>query len=219
MTEVDGFYDDVQDQSYNMVMYLVEPDGSQKERRLTYKAKGEYFAITHFHYPDSVNGMGFLQEPGDNMHVYLPEFQKVRKVAAHTKRQSFMGSDFSYHDMNNERYTHDYDAELVDDSGDSYIVKLTPKPGVDIEYSKLMLTVEPGTFMIDTIEFYDEGGQKVKLQTREDAVKLDNIWMQRKITMEDLRSHHKTVLLLQDIKLNTGISDDEFSVRNLRRVN
>lgn len=218
MKEVDAFYDDVQDQQYEMTMMLVEPDGAKKERRMTYKAKGEYKAITRFHFPDSVKGMGFLQEEGDNFHVYLPDFQKVRKVAAHAKRQSFMGSDFSYNDMNNRRFTLDYDAKLVDDTGARYIVELTPKPDRDVEYSRLVLTVQPDTFMIDTIDFVDDKGQKVKRQTRDDETKIGDIWMQRRVTMEDLRTGHKTVLQMADIKLNEGVADDEFSVRQLRRV-
>lgn len=219
MIEVDGFYDDVHDQQYEMSMELVEPDGARKERRLSYKAKGEFKAITRFNYPESVDGMGFLQEEGDNFHVYLPEFHKVRKVAAHTKRQSFMGSDFSYNDMNNRRYTLDYEARIVDDGGARYIVELTPKPGTDVEYSKLILKVEPEHFMIDSIDYFDAGGQQVKRQLREEPVEIDGIWIQQRITMEDLRSGHKTVLHLGGIQLNQGIADDEFSVRRLRRVN
>lgn len=218
MKGVDSFYDDVKDQQYSMRMVLVEPDGSTKERRMHYKAKGEHKAITRFIFPESVNGMGFLQEEGDNFHVYLPEFQKVRKVAAHTKRQSFMGSDFSYNDMNNRRYTIDYDAKLVDDTGERYIVELTPKAGSDIEYSKLVIKVQPETFMIDVIEFHDAKGKVIKRQTRDDETRLEGIWMQRRITMEDLRTRHKTVLHLEEIRLNKGIPDEEFSVRALRRV-
>jgi outer membrane lipoprotein-sorting protein len=219
MRGVDSFYDSARDQQYDMRMLLVEKDGSTKERRMSYKAKGEHKAITRFDFPESVNGMGFLQEEGDNFHVYLPEFQKVRKVAAHTKRQSFMGSDFSYNDMRNRRFTMDYDARLVDASGARYLVELTPKPGSDIEYSKLMLTVQPDTFMIDVIEYFDASGARVKRQLREDAIKHGDIWMQQKVTMEDLRTGHKTVLFLGNIRLNQGIADDEFSVRHLRRVN
>ena len=185
---------------------------------MSYKAKGEFKAITRFHYPDAVKGMGFLQEEGDNFHVYLPDFQKVRKVAAHSKRQSFMGSDFSYNDMNNRRYTFDYDAKLVDDSGDRYVVELTPKAGRDLEYSRLVLHVLPDTFMIETIDFMDEKGQQVKRQLRDDETKIGDIWMQRRVTMEDLRTGHKTILTMADIRLNQGIPDDDFSVRMLRRV-
>ena len=219
MKRVDSFYDNVQDQQYEMVMTLVEPDGATKERRLSYAAKGEFKALTRFHFPDSVDGMGFLQEEDDNFHVYLPQFHKVRKVAAHTKRQSFMGSDFSYNDMNNRRYTIDYQAELLDDSGERYIVELTPKPDRELQYSRLLLTVQPDTFMIDTIEYFDETGEKVKVQSRDKETKIEGIWMQQRVTMEDVRTGHKTVLEFDDIRLNQSLPDDLFTVRNLRRKN
>lgn len=218
MARVDSFYDNARDQQYSMKMILVEPDGARKERRLSYRAKGEDLAITRFHYPDSVDGMGFLQEENDNFHVYLPDFQKVRKVAAHTKKQSFMGSDFSYNDMNNRRYTRDYEAKLLDDSGDRYLVELTPKPDTNIEYARLVLTVVPGTWVIETIDYYAQDGEQVKRQTRDDLVEVQGILIQRRVTMEDLKSGHKTILQMSDIVFNQGLDDDVFSVRNLRRI-
>ncbi len=218
MKGVDSFYDAAKDQQYHMTMVLIDSGGERRERRISYMAMGEKHSLTRFLYPASVRGMGFLQAGEDTFHVYLPDFHKVRRVAAHAKRQSFQGTDFSYNDMKNQRFTVDYEAKLVGREAGHYIVDLEPRPKSDIEYSRIRLTVEPDHFMVLTLDYFDARGKRVKRQSREEPELVQGIWMQHKVTMKDLRTGHRTELHIDNIRFNRGLTKDRFTIRELRKA-
>src|SRR5436190_1050793 len=55
--------------------------------------------LVRFTAPGDVKGMGVLVENNETMYVFLPGFQRVRRMGSHVKNQTFMGSDFSFEDM------------------------------------------------------------------------------------------------------------------------
>ena len=45
--------------------------------------------------------------------------------------------------------------------------------------------------------------------------KVGNYWNAAEIEMTDLKKNHKTKMQMSDVKYDSGLSDDEFTVRKL----
>ena len=65
------------------------------------------------------------------------------------------------------------------------------------------------------VEYYDKSGVLYKVLTRDKVEKIGNFWESRETVMEDLKSNHKTKILLLDAKYDQGIGEDKFSERFL----
>ena len=67
------------------------------------------------------------------------------------------------------------------------------------------------------IEFFDARGAAVKRLTQRGLERRDGYWFARELEMEDLRSGHRTRLVVREIRFDVGLSDDFFSRRTLER--
>src|SRR5262249_19575880 len=123
--------------------------------------------LVRFASPPDLRGMGILVESRDTMYVYLPGFDKVRRVGTHARTQNVMGSDFNYDDMGVLRYSHDYDAQLEKTTPAEYVIDLNSKPGRDPIYTKLRAWVSRKCLQYAKIEYYDAHGMHVRTHLRE----------------------------------------------------
>jgi outer membrane lipoprotein-sorting protein len=163
--------------------------------------------------------MGVLVEDKDTMYVYLPGFQKVRRVGTHVKNQTFMGSDFSYEDMSITRYGAVYDAKLIGQDDKQWEIELAVKPGVEIEYPRVKMWVLKKEHQPSKIEFQDASGKTLKTEEFKDY-KTDgaNHYGPSSLTVTDhRRNNHKSEIIFTGVKLNTGLKDDLFTQRSLQR--
>ncbi len=206
-----------QDREVTDKMVLVKKDGSQKQREIKVYQKGNHKRLLIFLSPADVKGVGFLSLSDDEMYLYLPAFRKIRRIASHIKNEDFMGTDFSYEDLAETEYTDDYAATLKDEGENAYILELKPKENADVSYSKQLMWVDKETYIPKRTEYYSKSGMLIKVMTAESIEKIDGYWFPRKMTMETVKSGHKTLLELVEIKHDSGLGDDFFSQRNLKR--
>jgi len=96
-------------------------------------------------------------------------------------------------------------------------LKLTPRKGRTSDYSKLIMYARTDNFYPEKIEYYDKAGNLCKILTRRRIEKVGNYWIAIETEMKDLRKNHTTKLMLEDIKFDTNLSDDIFTLRNLER--
>ena len=99
-------------------------------------------------------------------------------------------------------------------NGRYYILELIPKSRSN--YSKVIVNINKAHYYPELMEFYDRRGTKVK-EASYQFEKIGDYWNSRKIEMKDLKKDHKTIMLMSDVKYDTGISDDEFTVRKLKQ--
>ena len=170
--------------------------------------------------PGDVKGMGVLVENQDIMYVFLPGFQKVRRVGTHVKNQTFMGSDFSYEDMSLSRYSPTYDAKLVKEDAKSWELELTVKPGQEIEYPHVHMWVDKKSMQPTKIDYMDASGKVLKT-----AEYFDYHIDGRPRTGARRRSWSPIIAAtitrarssFASTKLNQGLKDDFFTQRTLIR--
>ncbi|MEZ5069447.1 MAG: outer membrane lipoprotein-sorting protein [Bacteroidales bacterium] len=193
-------------------LVLIDKSGKEESREALIKQKGSDMRIMRFTAPASQAGISVLALPNDVMYMYLPAFGKERRIAGSIKNQNFAGTDFSYDDMEPIPYSDKYVPTLKGSEGDAYLLELVPKNRSS--YSRILARVHREHFYPLRMEYYDQGGTKIKEATYV-WKKVGTYWSSAEIEMTDLKKGHRTKMLMSDVVFDSGLSDDEFTVRKL----
>lgn len=217
--KVDTAMNNFTDGEFESKLFIREPGGAAREIDFTTFQKVPDKRLVRFSAPGDLKGMGVLVENKDVMYVFLPGFQKVRRVGTHVKAQTFMGSDFSYEDMSLSRYSPTYDAKLVKEDANSWELDLTVKPGQEIEYPRVHMWVEKKSHQPTKIDFMDAGGKVLKTTEYFDYhIDGGSHYGPAKVVVTDhRRNDHKSEIQFVSTKLNQGLKDDFFTQRTLIR--
>jgi outer membrane lipoprotein-sorting protein len=205
------------DQDFTVKLVLIEKNGATKERIMNMKQKGSDKRYVKFLSPADQRGIAFLSLPGDLMYIYLPSYAKVRRIASHVKNTSFAGTDFTYEDMEAVKFSQKYNAELLREETDSFVVQLTPKPGVQSDYSKLIMWIRKDIFFPVRVEMYDRGGNLYKLMTRSGIEKANGYWVSKEAEMKNVKTGDSSKMIFQEIIFDSGLSDSIFTTQYLSR--
>ncbi|UCH13589.1 MAG: outer membrane lipoprotein-sorting protein [Bacteroidales bacterium] len=192
---------------------LIDKNGKQEIRKANIKQKGTDKRIIRFTSPASQAGISVLSLPDDVMYLYLPAFGKERRISASVKNQNFAGTDFSYDDMESIPYSDKYTPKLIKSEGNVFVLELTPKGRSD--YSRIIVNVNKTNYYPELMEYYDRGNKKIKV-AEYTFKKSGNYWNAAEIEMTNLKKNHKTKMQMSDVKYDTGLTDDEFTVRKLK---
>lgn len=207
----------LQNQTYKATMEIFK--GGQLRQTMVFqmqmKALEKQFIV--FTAPGDVAGMKILMEDRDTIYIFSPEFNKVRRVAAHMQEQGFLGSEFNAEDMVLAKLSPGFDAELIGKTGDETKLVLKPKQGVSSAYSKLEVFIDSKVGGVTRIHYFDGAGNHTRTQSRESWVQAEGQQVPTKIRMKNLKTGNETVINLSEIDYTTQISDDLFSRRTLMR--
>lgn len=208
---INGF----RDQQMDIRLTIVDVDGSRKAYEFSIWQKGDEKRLIRFT-SGEMNGMATLVESRDRVHVYLPGFKKVRRVAAHNMNQSFAGSDFSNDDMASVSWTKAYDATLDRGDSEAWHLTATPKRGAPSSYSRVTLKVDKRTGTQLEAHYFDAAGTKVKSFHNTDLTDWGGVPRARMVVVSDPRTGHRTEMELRSFKVNQNLPDDLFTIRTLQ---
>ena len=194
---------------------LIDKAGKEKTREATMIQKGTDKRLFRFTAPSSQAGIATLSLPDDVMYMYLPAFGKERRISSSVKSQKFAGTDFAYDDMEAKLYSEKYTPKLIKTEADVYVLELTPISKKSA-YSKLMVNVHKTDYYPTYMEYYDKGNHKIKEATYQ-FEKIGEYWNAKEIEMTDLKKNHVTKMIMSDVKYDTGLTDDDFTVRKLKQ--
>jgi len=182
-----------------------------------------------FETPPEVKGVGFLQwaDPHgkDEQWLYLPELKRVRQISGGAKRESFVGTDFSYEDLAilaelidwSEQDAH---AQVARDEAlggrACHVIELIPA-GKDLAYGKILAWFAADDLTILKLELYDKAGQLAKVLTASDIRPVGAIPTAFHLEMQNVQNGSHTVAEFRDVKYDTGLSDELFSEHALER--
>jgi outer membrane lipoprotein-sorting protein len=217
LAEVDRRAAGFKDQSYTASMEIIKDGQLKKTLSFSSTMKGLSKQLIVFSAPGDVAGMKVLMEDDKNLFLYLPEFQKVRRVATHVQSQGFLGSTFTYEDMTQVQLSPYFKAELGSKEGSLTKLILTPKSGVESSWSKVEVTIDGSKGGVTRLRYFDGSGADVREQTREEWIKIDGKLMPTKVSMLNTKTGDLTVIKLSDIVVNQGVDDAIFSRRELLR--
>jgi hypothetical protein len=215
-------------------MVLINDRGQQRERASSGVIKLQPNGIdsklvVKFSTPPDIKGTGVLQiehsEGDDDLWIYLPALRKSRRLVANNKKDSFVGSDFSYGDITLPKVDHYRHtllrAEKVDDH-DCYVVESVPATDAvktNHGYSRKVAWVRTDNFVESKVEYYDLAGrlQKTQRTGRHQLVEPDKgRWFVMHREMTNHQSGHRTTITATKAEAMT-IPDDSFTTRSLER--
>ncbi|RMG80996.1 MAG: outer membrane lipoprotein-sorting protein [Bacteroidetes bacterium] len=155
---------------------------------------------------------------------WVPSISRTIKLPPSMMSQSWMGSDFTNDDLVKESsmekdYTHKLVGDSVVDGRDCYKIELTPKPDAAVVWGKIITFIDKKDFLQLRTEFYDEDGYLVNIMTGKDIKMLGGKLLPSKMEMIPVdKPGNKTVLIYQKLEFDIQISEDFFSVNNMKRV-
>jgi len=192
------------------------------ERTLKMKAwsKGMDKTFIRILAPAKEKGVATLRI-GNEMWNYLPKTNKVIKVPPSMMMSSWMGSDFTNDDLVREfTWREDYNFKLIepeDAQEDLLYIQLIPKPDLPIVWGKVVLAARREDYIPVWEKCYDEKGKLMRVMNFKDIKTFDGkeIPAVMELIPQD-EEGNKTVIRYNDIDFNVNLSEDIFSLRNLR---
>lgn len=227
--------DDGDNSTSKMKMILIDKGDNERVRELKMygKDKGEdKLKLMFFLSPADVKNTAFLtydyedSNADDDQWLYLPELQKVKRIASSDKSSSFMGSDFTYSDMTSRNvsdYTYEIMKEPVINGEKTWQMMVTPKSQKTIDetgYTKSIVFVRQDNFVVIQALYYVKAGDRLKYMQVKGLEKIDGIWSitnMQMMTKKGKKLLHKTVLEFSDIKYNQNLDESLFTTRTLER--
>jgi outer membrane lipoprotein-sorting protein len=211
LAKMDAAINGFSDQTMEVKLTVIDTDSSKKSYDMTVFQKGEKRMIQFT--SGEMKGMSTLVEDRSSVHVYLPGFKKVRRVAAHNMNQSMAGSDLTSEDMANVSWL-DWNVALEKEDDTSWFLALTPKG--DSEYAKIVHRVSKKNFGQAESHYFNKAGEEVKRFMNSDLTEFHGAYRYKSIVVSDPRTGHRTELEVKDFKVNQGLKDDLFTVRQLQ---
>ena len=172
---------------------------------------------TEFLAPGDMKGTKALVRSRTQMWIYLPAYNKVRRVASSSTSGEFMGTTFSNEDISTVTYGEAYTGTLLSQTDEAWIVEGTPREGDEVAYGKLEFTICKQYIQPLEIRYFNRDGVHLKTETRGGYTCEGEVCNAEVMTMvSHARNDASTQLVRTSWEVNTGIEDDHFSVRNLQ---
>lgn len=218
-----------------LTMTLIDKRGKERVRETIGYRK--YFGkekrtILFYTAPSNVKGTSFLtydypdKSKDDDQWLYLPALRKVRRISASDRGDYFLGTDFSYDDIKNERRVEaeDYTFKtLKEDEVDglkSYLVEAIPRTesiAKELGYGRVLLWVRSDIWMITTTDYSDLKGNPLKTFKAEDIRHIDGIWTRHKLSVSNHKTGHTSIFTVSDVRYDSRIKDSLFTERSMKK--
>jgi len=159
------------------------------------------------------------ESKNDDQWIYLPALKKTKRISSDSKNDYFMGSDFTYDDLGDRKLdddTHELLREEAIDGVDYYVVESISKDE-DYMYSKTITWIRKDNYIGLKKEFYDEDEDLLKILHIKKFENISGFLVITNSEMHNVQKDHKTMMVLNDININTEISDSKFSERMMMR--
>lgn len=220
-------------------MTLIDRKDRERVRELQMYSKDfgeDVKSVSFFLTPADVKGTGYLnfdwqdEATDDDSWLYLPALQKVKRIAAGDKSGSFMGSDFSYADINGTNidwYNYEFINELAEVNGKpAWHIQSTPKPELSkqvyketgVKQSEIWILKE--NFVQVKAKITMTKGGKTKYFQASELEQIDGIWTAKRMQMVTTKAGkkvHASVLQVKQIAYNVDVADNLFTTSAMQR--
>ncbi|MCP4600806.1 MAG: outer membrane lipoprotein-sorting protein [Proteobacteria bacterium] len=186
--------------------------------------------LIRFLSPADVKGTGLLtydyERENDDMWLYLPALRKTRRLISKEKSKSFMGSEFSYGDMNTpilENFNYRILKNEERNGTDCYVIEVLPKNDDIAEedgYCKKVIWVGKKDYVIRKAMYYDLEDNLLKEMTAKNIKLVDTKKKRYRamyMEMVNKQNGRRSVFTTEKIQFNPETKDEYFTTRYLER--
>ncbi len=233
--EKNFFVSKIRQLTKDVTMTLVNDRGQTRERKITVTSKLQSNGVdsnllVRFNSPPDIKGTAFLElehlDGDDDLWIYLPALKKSRRLVAANKKDSFVGSDFSYGDVlppRVDQYRHSLVRSEIIDGQDCYVIESLPANESilrDSGYNRKLFWIRKDNFHETKVDYYDVGGRLMKTQFVRNIKEVDPAnfrWTASYREMVNHQTGHRTIFIAERYSTTTPIPDDLFTARSLER--
>jgi len=221
--------DTSRDTTLRATLDVTDKDGHRVQKRFTLRRLGSFGngkILVRFTDPQEIRGVTLLSinQPGEiaRQWIYTPATERSRSVAPRERSERFAGSDFTYEDIA-ERVLDNFSYQLLPDEDvienhKTFKVEATPVAPDRSQYKFIYYWVAQDVPCILHAEMYDQEGRKVRSLHASGLRKVSGIWGTRRTEISSLLEGTKTVLTVDEIHLNTGLEDSQFTPEALEKT-
>jgi hypothetical protein len=217
-----------------MRMRLVDRQGRARERVLAITTlrgaggRGDK-TLVRFTYPNDIRGTSFLvwehADAADERFLYLPALGRVRRIAGQEKQESFVGSDLSYEDIGGRDvadYTYAFASENAswtapDGARHAAWALESRAKDKDAEFPRSVSIVLKAQLVTVHADIFNRRDERAKVFDVKRLERVDGIWTALDLAVSNERDKTRTELTTTSLRYNVGLSDDDFSRRQLEQ--
>jgi predicted RND superfamily exporter protein len=202
-------------------LVLKRNDGEARSTRFTYLAPKSVYEVTFlsrdFHDP----------ERGDDRWLYLPATRKVRRIPASDRGDYFLGTDFTYEDIQLELKLplsdYDFSDEVsLEGEGASALLRLsgsvkTPEIGRELGYGGFEALVNGEDWLFREVQFRDTDNEPLKTVTVHAVQQDGDIWTATDIEVVNHQTGHQTRFRYREVSYPDDLPVDVFEPAGLMR--
>ena len=187
---------------------------------------GDARLLVRFTEPPEVRGVGFLSvgRPGKSADqwLYLPSMRRERRIAAQDRDASFVGTDFSYEDMeefDHSAYEVDLEGEETLDGQPVWVIDASPVAGRGRSvYVRKRLWLRKDVLYLVRVDLFREGEKEpAKRLLLSDLSQVDGKWVARRLEMTDRKKGSRTTVLLTKLAFDREQPQGRFTLQSLVR--
>lgn len=216
-------------------MTIVDDKGQSRERRITmatklYDGGKTEKRIYRFVSPADVQGTGVLvfdyEQKSDDVWIYLPALRKTRRIVSSQRSQSFMGSEFSYGDLNIPALD-DYNYTLVKEEAvggePCWVIDVVPKTKEIANgdgYAKKTYWVSQAKLVVVRGLLMDRDGKLLKEFVAQDIKLLDaknKRYRAMHMEMVNKQNGRRSIFESTKVTFAPNTKDDNFTTASLER--
>ena len=207
-------------------MVLVSRSGAERTRVMEMRIRRNEEALktyARFSEPSDVAGtqLVMIDHPDrvDEQLLYLPALKRVQRIAGRARKGAFMGSDFTYEDLeisSGKDATH----TILRQDDRTWVIESTPAPDSGSSYGKIVSHVSKADYLPRRVEYFDTKGQPLKVLTVESTTTDGDTVIPQVSVMEDLQKGTKTRLEIIEHQLNVPadqLPDETFTAAYMER--
>lgn len=185
--------------------------------------KGNNLSMILILSPAKDKGISFLKRKKEVWN-WMPALERTIKLPPSMMSQNWMGTDFTNDDLVRESsvledYTHTIIGDTVIQNRDCYVVNMIPKPEAGVVWSKVIVCIDKKDFIELHSRFYDENDQIINAMNCYDIRLMgDRLIPTRFEMIPQDKKGQKTEMIYKTVTYNRPISDDFFSMENMKKL-
>jgi hypothetical protein len=199
--------------------------GRELSRRLQItrkQADGLGRTLLRFLDPPDLRGTSLLvlqkESRHDDVFLYLPSFERTRRISSAQRSDAFFGTDFTYEDLEPKRieeYTVQALGTELGPGGQRYrLVEAQPQSLNISQYDRTIYAINPDTNVVIRTEYYRKGSLWKRLETA--AVdEVEGRHIPFRAQMSNLQTGTETLIQTESYELRREIPDSLFTENNL----
>lgn len=218
LAEVDRAANRAQDATLTLEISVSTRGSRPLERTMKVWQLGLDRRMVKFVSPARLRGTGILVPRSGQTYLYSRAYDRVRRVAGREGGGSFMGTGFSINDLARVRFSPDYDPSLEAQDETHWVLRLAPKEPDRHAHASLRLRIRKADHLVALVVTLDSEGKALRTITASGFKAVGAYTIAHQIQIDEEATGKSTLAVVSEAAFDTGLREDFFTERQLRRA-